>query len=152
MAYSDLNYAVPKVVKAVFGLTDGQFTALATEGRFRFKRKYKNPLVLMDSLSSFFKDRENVVLKKWGYDYEAPKEKYEKMMATMLCGHPRCFFRVPEDIPEAYYRVFYEGRAMKLCVYVFEGYARCICFSRGYEEDLWTLFKAFDEGKIDIES
>lgn len=151
MAYSDLNFVSPKVVKAVFGLTDGKFTMLATLGKFKFKRKYKNPLVLMDSLASIYEDRENMVLKRWGYDYEAPKDKYEKMMDTMLCGHPRCFFRVSEDVPEAYYRVFYQGRALKLCVYVFDGFARCVCFNRNHEDELELLYRAFEEGKIDIE-
>lgn len=151
MAYSDLNYAPPKVVKAAFGLTDGKFTMLAVEGKFRFKRKYKNPLVYMDSIASLYDDRDNLVLKRWGYDYEAPKEKYEKMMNTQLCGFPRCFFRVSADVPEAYYRVFYKGEAMKLCVYVFDGFLRCICFDRTREEQLETLYFAFEEGKVDIE-
>jgi hypothetical protein len=42
MAYSDLNYAAPKVVKAVFGLTDAKIRDLVKEGKFRFLRKYKN--------------------------------------------------------------------------------------------------------------
>lgn len=151
MAYSDLNYAPPKVVKAVFGLTDGKFTMLSVQGKFRFKRKYKNPLVLMDSLASMYEDRENIVLKRWGYDYESPKEKYEKMMQTMLKGHPRCFFRISGDVPDAYYRAFYRGRALKVCVYVFDGFARCVCFSREHEDELEQLFFAFDEGKVDIE-
>lgn len=150
MAYSDLNYASPKVVKAVFGLSEGKFTMLSVEGKFKFKRKYQNPLVLMDSLASMYDDRENIVLKKWGYDYESPKEKYEKMMQTQLKGHPRCFFRL-SDVPEGYYRVFYRSRAMKLCVFVYEGFARCVCFSRDFEDELEQLYFAFDEGKVDIE-
>ena len=151
MAYSDLNYAPPKLVKAVFGLTDGKFTMLAVEGKFKFKRKYKNPLVFMDSLASMYEDRENIVLKRWGYDYEAPKDKYFKMLDTQLKGYPRCFFRVSEEIPEAYYRVFYKGAALKLCVYIYEGFARCICFSRDNENELEQLYVAFEEGKVDIE-
>lgn len=150
MAYSDLNYATPKMVKSVFGLTDGKFTMLSVQGKFRFKRKYKNPLVLMDSLASMYEDRENLVLKRWGYDYESPKEKYEKMMQTMLKSCPRCFFRVA-DVPEAYYRVFYRGRALKVCVFVFDGFAKCVCFSREHESDLELIYDAFDKGEVDIE-
>ena len=152
MAYSDLNYEPPKVVKAVFGLTDGKFTALAVEGKFRFKRKYKNPLVLVDSLASMYEDRENVVLKRWGYDYEAPADKFAKMSKGQLIGRPKCFFRVSADIPEAYYRVFYKGEAMKVCVYIFDGFARCICFDRAKDHQLETLFFAFEEGRVDIEA
>ena len=100
MAYSDLNYAPPKVVKAVFGLTDAKFTMLAVEGKFKFLRKYQNPLVYMDSIASLYEDRDNVVLKRWGYDYEAPREKYEKMLGTQLKGFPRCFFKA-NDVPDA---------------------------------------------------
>lgn len=151
MAYSDLNYAPPKVVKAVFGLTDGKFTMLSVQGKFRFKRKYKNPLVLMDSLASLYEDRENIVVKRWGYDYESPQEKYESMMRTKLTGHPRCFFRISGDVPDAYYRAFYRGRALKVCIFVFDGIARCVCFSREHADELEQLFFAFDEGKVDVE-
>lgn len=150
MAYSDLNYAPPKVIKAVFGLTDKKFTMLAVEGKFKFLRKYQNPLVYMDSIASLYEDRENVVLKRWGYDYEAPREKYEKMLDTRLKGFPRCFFRV-QDVPEAYYRVFYKGTSLKLCVYVFDGFLRCVCFSRDHEDQMEFLYKAFEEGKVDVE-
>ena len=150
MAYSDLNYAIPKVVKAVFGLTDKQYTTYAANGRFRFYRKYKNPLILMDSLASFYSDRDNYVLKRWGYDYEVPKEKYQKMYDAHFKGYPRCFFRVG-DVPDAYYRVFYKGEAMKLCVFVIDGFVRIICFDRTREHQMEDLFFAFEHGKVDIE-
>ena len=150
MAYSDLNYAPPKVVKAVFGLTDAKFTMLAVEGKFKFKRKYKNPLVYMSSIASLFEDRDNVVLKRWGYDFESPKAKYEKMLTGVLKGLPRCFFRV-KDVPDAYYRVFYKGEALKLCVFVYDGFMRCVCFDRSREHQLETLYFAFEEGRVDIE-
>jgi hypothetical protein len=150
MAYSDLNYASPKVVKAVFGLTDAKFAMLVVEGKFRLKRKYKNPLIYMDSIASMYEDRDTVVLKRWGYDYETPKEKYAKMLDTQLKGYPRCFFKV-QDVPEAFYRVFYRGVSFKLCVYVFDGFLRCICFDRGREEQMEFLYKMFEEGKVDVE-
>ena len=150
MAYSDLNYATPKQLKAAFGLSDGKFTALAIEGKLQFKRKYKKPLIFMDSVASIYEDRENIVLKRWGYDFESPKEKYEKMLATLIKGFPRCFFKV-NDVPEGYYRAFYNGGAMKLCVYIFDGMCRCICFNRDRESELEQLYFAFEEGKVDIE-
>lgn len=152
MAYSDLNYVSPKKLKNVFGLTDGKFTMLAVEGKFKFLRKYKNPLVYMDSVASLYEERTTYVLKRWDYDYENIKDKYEKMM-TASCSHkgfPRCFFRV-NDVPEAHYRVFYRGEAMKLCVYVFDGIMRCICFDRTREHQLEDLFLAFEQGNVDIE-
>lgn len=151
MAYSDLNYASPKMIKSIFGLTDKDFMVLTVHGKFKFKRKYKNPLVLMDSLAAMYEDRENIVMKRWGYDFESPKEKFEKMMDTQLKGYPRCFFRVGEDVPEAYYRVFHNGEALKLCVFVYDGFARCLCFTREKEEHLMRLYLAFEEGKVDIE-
>lgn len=150
MAYSDLNYVSPKVLKHVFGLTDGKFTMLSVEGKFKFRRVYKNPLVYMDSIGSLYADRDTMVLKKWGYDYEAPKDKFAKMMNTQLKGYPRCFFRV-NDIPDGYYRVFYKGGALKLCVFVFDGILRCICFDRTRDEHMEWLFFAYEDGKIDIE-
>lgn len=150
MAYSDLNYVSPKKLKRVFGLTDGKFTMLAVEGKFKFKRQYKNPLVYMDSVASLFDDRNGYVLKRWEYDYESPKEKLERLMATQLKGYPRCFFRV-QGVPDAYYRVFYKGEAMKLCVFVFDGILRCICFDRTRDYQLENLFFAFDEGNVEIE-
>ena len=150
MAYSDLNYATPKVIKAVFGLTDAKFTMLAVEGKFQFLRKYKNPLVQMNSIASMFEDRDNIVLKRWGYDYESPKDKYEKMLTGVLKGLPRCFFRA-NDVPEAYYRVFYKGEAFKLCIFVYDGFMRCVCFDRSREHQLETLYFAFEEGRVDIE-
>ena len=150
MAYSDLNYVPPKMVKAVFGLSEGQYTKLAANGGFRFYRKYKNPLILMDSLASFYSDRDNYVLKRWGYDYETPKEKYQKMYDAHFKGYPRCFFKVV-DVPDAYYRVFYRGEAMKLCVFVIDGFVRIICFDRTREHQIEDLFFAFEQGKIDIE-
>ena len=149
MAYSDLNYAPPKVVKAVLGLTDGQFTKLAAEGKFKLLTRYKRPLVHMDSIAGFYEDRENIVLKKWGYDYESPRDKYNKMLQTVIKGFPRCFFKA--DIPEGYYRAFYNREALKLCVYAFDGYVRCICFSREWEHQLEQLYIAIEEGKVDIE-
>lgn len=151
MAYSDLNYASPKVIKAVFGLTDAKFTMLAALGKFKFKRKYKHPLVYMDSIASMYEDRENLVLKRWGYDYESPKDKYAKILKSKWSGMPRCFFRVSEDIPEAYYRVFYKGECLRMCVFVFDGFLRCICYDRTKHEQLETLYFAFEDGKVDIE-
>lgn len=150
MAYSDLNFASPKVIKAAFGLSDAKFVMLSVEGKFKYKRKYKKPLVHMSSVSSLFEGRENIVLKRWGYDYESPKEKYEKMVTGPLKGLPRCFFRV-KDIPDAYYRVFYNGDAFKVCVFVFDGFMRCVCFDRAKEQQLETLYFAYEDGKIDIE-
>jgi hypothetical protein len=150
MAYSDLNYVSPKLVKHIFGLSEGKYTMLAVNGSFKFKRMYKNPLILMDSLASMYNDREGLVLKRWGYDYETPKEKYEKMMSTLIKGYPRCFFRV-NDIPEAYYRAFYKGRALKICVFIIEGYARCVCFSRDYESDLELFYDMYDSGNVEVE-
>lgn len=149
MAYSDLNYAAPKMVKAVFGLTDAKIRDLVKAGKFRFLRKYKNPLIYMDSIASMFEHRENIVLKKWGYDYESPRDKYKKMMDTLIKGFPRCFFKA--DMPEGYYRAFYKDEALKLCIYAFDGYVRCICFSRDREQQLEQLYLAFEEGKVDIE-
>ena len=150
MAYSDLNYVPPKMVKAVFGLSEAQYTKMAANGGFRFYRKYKNPLILMDSLASMYSDRENYVLKKWGYDYETPKEKYDKMYESHFKGFPRCFFRA-WDVPDAYYRVFYRGEALKLCVFVIDGFVRIVCFDRTREHQMEDLFFAFEQGKIDIE-
>ena len=150
MAYSDLNYVSPKMVKHIFSLSDGKFTMLAVNGSFRFLRKYKNPLILMDSIASIYEGRENLVMKKWGYDYESPKEKYVKMCESHLKGFPRCFFRV-NDVPEGYYRVFGKERALKLCVYVFDGFLRAVCFSRDHEADLEALYFAFEDGKVDLE-
>lgn len=150
MAYSDLNYATPKMIKAVFGLTDAKFTMLAVEGRFKFKRMYKNPLVYMSSISSMYADRENIVLKRWGYDYESPKDKYENMLTGILKGLPRCFFRVT-DVPDGYYRVFYKGDAFKLCIFVYDGFMRCVCFDRSREHQLEQLYFAYENGKVDIE-
>ena len=76
--------------------------------------------------------------------------KYAKMMDTQLKGYPRCFFRV-SDIPDGYYRVFYKGGALKLCVFVFGGILRCICFDRTRDEHMEWLFFAYEDGKIDIE-
>ena len=151
MAYSDLNYVSPKMLKAVFGITDRDFTMLTVEGKFSYKRKYKNPLILMDSVAALYQDRDNMVLKRWGYDYDSPKDKYKKMIQSSLKGMPRCFFRVSEDIPEAYYRIFYKGISLKICLFVFDGYAMCMCFSRNHEDYLEQIFHAFEEGKIDIE-
>ena len=151
MAYSDLNYVAPKIVKHVFGLSEGTYTMLAINGSFKFLRKYKNPLITMDSLASIYEQRSNVVLKRWGYDYESPREKYAKMLDTQLKGFPRCFFRV-NDVPDGYNRAFHQSRALRLCIYVFDGFARVICFSRENEADLETLYFAFEEGKVDIEA
>ena len=152
MAYSNLNFVSPKKLKSVFGLSDGKFTMLAVEGKFKFMRKYKNPLVYMDSIASLYEDRSTYVLKRWDYDYESVKDKYDQMMTSSCVykGLPRCFFRV-NDVPEAYYRVFYRGEAMKLCVYVFDGILRCICFDRTREYQLENLFFAFEQGNVDIE-
>lgn len=149
MAYSDLNYVSPKMVKAVFGLTDARIRDLVKEGKLRLKRKYKNPLVYMDSIAGLYEDRENIVLKKWGYDYESPEDKYRKMLDTLIKGFPRCFFKA--EIPDGYYRAFYGREALKLCIYAFGGYVRCICFSRERESQLEQLYLAFEEGKVDIE-
>ena len=149
--YSDLNYTSVKQLKAVFGLTHMDFVKQVNNGKIRLKRKYKNPLVYVDSIGTLYEDRENVVMKMWTYDFEPPKEKYYKMLDSMLKGFPRCFFRVSDDVPEGYYRVFHKGTSYKLCVYVFEGFARCVCFSREHEEELMLLYKAFEEGRVDIE-
>jgi hypothetical protein len=150
MAYSDLNYVAPKVLKHVFGMTDAKFNNLAVTGVFKFLRKYKKPLILMDSVALIYQERENIVLKRWGYDFESPQEKYKSLLETRIKGFPRCFFKV-KDIPDAYYRVFYKGRALKICVFVFDGYAKCICYSRDYEEDLELLYNFYEDGKVDIE-
>ena len=150
MAYSDLNYVTPNKLKQVFGLTAGKFTMLAVEGKLRFKRQYKNPLVYMDSVASLYEDRDTYVMKRWDHDYEPVEDKMKKMMDTQLKGYPRCFFK-SGDVPDAYYRVFYRGEAMKLCVFVFGGFARVICFDRTRDYQLENLYFAFEEGKVDIE-
>lgn len=147
--YSDLNYATPKMVRTVFGLTERDYLERAKEGRFVFLTRYQRSLITMDSLSSFYRDRENLVAKRWGYDYESPEDKYGKMLDTQLKGFPRCFFRC--DAPDGYYRILHREGAMKICMYVFGGYARCICFSRGKEDELFELYRAYDEGRIDWE-
>ena len=148
--YSDLNFAPPKVVKAVFGLTDKEFRDLVISGQLKVIKRYVNLLVRMENVASFYKDRDGIVLKRWGYDYEDPKDKYYKMVDTQLKGFPRCFFRV-NDIPDAYYRAFHKGKDLKVCVYVFDGFARCVCYSREHEEELMMLFKAYEEGRIEVE-
>lgn len=150
MAYSDLNYASPKVIKKVFGLTDAKFTMLAVEGKFRFKRKYKNPLVYMESIASMYEDRDNLVVKRWGYDYQDPKEEYLKMK-KIYSGFPRVFFRAPEGAMDGYYRVFYKGEAMRVLLYVFDGFVKVVSFSRDFEDELDVLYEQFENGKVDWE-
>lgn len=147
--YTDLHYISPKQFKAAFGLTDGQFTKLCTKGKLRFKRKYKNPLIYADSIASLYEERSTLVLKRWGYDYESPRDKHQKMLDKLGC-FPRCFFRV-ENIPDGYYRAFYKNEEMRLLVFVFDGFARCLCYTRKKHANLETLFWAYENNNIDIE-
>lgn len=148
--YSDLNYLSPKQTKATFGFTGNEFTMMVARGQLKVIRQYGHPLVVVDSLASLYSDRDTMVLKRWGYDYESPREKYGKMLKSKLDSFPRCFFRV-NDVPEAYYRVFYKGKALKLCVFVFDGFVRCVCFSRKHDDELEMLYRAFEDGIIEIE-
>lgn len=147
--YSELNYACAKHVRYAFGFTEGQFIDMVAKGRIQMYRKYKKPLVVIDSLAeAMYADRDNVVMKRWGYDYESVKDKFDKIMKP-LHGFPRCFFKA--DAPVGFYRVFYKKRMLRVLVYVMEDFVRCVCYNRTNQEDLETIYSAFLENRIDWE-
>lgn len=148
--YSDLNYALGKDVKTAYGLTQGQFVDLVTSSRLKLIRRYTKHLVTMDNIGKcFYSDRENVVLKRWEA-FSDVNEKFNELKDKLDC-FPRCFFRMGEAT-EGFYRVFYEGRALKIVVFVLgDGFMRSICYSRGHSDDLEILYKAYEDGRIDWE-
>lgn len=151
MAYSDLNYTSPAQFKAVYGLTEGQFREKVVSGGLTLMTRYKNPLITMDSIGdTFYPETSALVLKRWGYAYEDVYEKYTKMAKT-LAGFARCFFVNDRDVPVGFYRVFYRRSCLKVCVFVMEDFIRCICFSRGKDEQLETVYGEFIKGNIEIE-
>jgi hypothetical protein len=146
---SEFNYACAKHVRYAFGLTEGQLLDMIAKGRVKMYRRFKNPLVIIDSLAeAMYADRDNVVLKRWGYDYESVHDKYAKAMKS-LHSFPRCFFKA--DAPVGFYRVFYRKKMLKVLVYVMEDFVRCICYNRPDFRDLETVYGAFAENRIDIE-
>ena len=148
---SELNYACAKHVRNAFGWTEGELLNMIVAGKVQMYRKYKDPLVMLDSLATaMYSDRENVVMKRWDYDYESVQKKYAKVVKKLFC-FPRCFFTVDGSIPEGYYRVFYRQRMMRMLVYVHDGYAKCVCSNRENDMELEEVFKANLEGRIDWE-
>lgn len=151
MAYSDLNYTSPAQFKTAFGLTAGQFRERVVSGGLTLMTRYKKPLITMDSIgATMYPETSALVLKRWGYDYEDVREKYEKMAQT-LSGFPRCFFVNDREVPAGYYRVFYNRACLKVCVFVMDDFVRCVCFSRGKDEHLETVYGEFVKGNIEIE-
>lgn len=147
--YSELNFEYQKHVRYAFGLTEGQLIDMIAKGNIQVVRVKSKPMVMLDSLAeTFYADRDNIVMKRWGYDYEAVKDKYEKIMKP-LHGFPRCFFKT--EAPLGFYRVFYKKKMLRVLVYVMEDFVRCVCYNRTNQEDLETIFRAFLDGKIDWE-
>lgn len=147
--HSEYNFACPKHVRYAFGLTEGQLIDMIAKGKVQIYRKGKRPQVDIDSLAeAFYADRDNVVMKKWGYDYESVEDKFEKILQP-LHGFPRCFFKA--DAPLGFYRVFYKKKMLRVLVYVMKDFVRCVCYNRTNQEDLETIYSAFLENRIDWE-
>lgn len=150
LTHSELNFACAMHVRHAFGLTKGELMNMIVAGKVKMYRKYKDPLVVLDSLAeAMYPERDNMVMKRWGYDYESVQKKYEKVLKKLFC-FPRCFFKA-EGAPVGFYRVFLKGRCLKVLVYVMEDYVKCICYNREKEDELETVYRAFLEGSIDWE-
>lgn len=150
--HSEFNFACPKHVRYAFGLTEGQLIEMIAKGKVQLyrKRQSKRPKVVIESLAeAFYSDRENVVMKRWGYDYESVEDKFEKTMIP-LHGFPRCFFK-DEKAKSGFYRVFHKKKMLSVLVFVMEDFVRCVCYNRTNQKDLETIYSAFMENKIDWE-
>lgn len=145
---SDLNYTTPKELRAQYGLTDKEFRDLVTKGKLMYMTRYSKPLVTMDSVAeTFYGDNPKIVCKRWGNIFDDVVVKYGKMKKK-LSRFPKCFFKAT-DIPSGFYRLFYEGKCLKVCLFAMEGYARCICFSRDFESDLEFIFDSYEQGNLE---
>lgn len=151
LTHSELNFACAKHVRNAFGFTEGELMNLIVAGKVQMYRKYKDPLVVLDSLATaMYSDRENVVMKRWDYDYESVQKKYAKVLKKLFC-FPRCFFKAEEGIADGYYRVFYQQRMLRMLVYVMDGVVKCVCYNRENDSELELVYRASIENRIDWE-
>lgn len=151
LTHSELNYAPAKHVRHAFGLTEGELINMIVAGKVQMYRRFKDPLVILDSLgTAMYGDRDTMVMKRWGHDYESIEKKFKKMVKK-LHTFPRCFFKVEGDVPQGHYRVFHKGRALKVLVYVLDGYVRCLCYNRDKEEELEEIYCALVDNRIEWE-
>lgn len=150
LMYSEWNYGSSTQVRYAFGLSEGDLLKMIVQGKVQMYRRFKRPLVILDSLGeAMYSDREDrVVMKRWNYDYESVEDKYEKAL-TSLHSFPRCFFKA--EAPIGHYRVFYKKTMLHVLVYVMEDFVRCVCYNRANHKDLETIYSAFLENRIDWE-